>query len=228
MVDPATAIAIAQVAKAGYDLYKGNKSEKEQQHIAKFRERRAAKTAKKGTRELDRQIKKDILPSSLKEIQQRMQQAGTGSDRFYQPVVQQAVNQFNQKTVPNLITQYGGGSGSRGGSPMRLALAEAGSNLSNDIAATLAGAKERYANNIFGASQQAKQYNAQNRMNAAQFGVGQPSAYIPQTNQQEQAYTNAGALYSSLAKKYPKFGEWTGAGGETPPINQQATTTIGG
>ena len=56
MVDPATVIAIAQAAKSGYDLYKGNKEEGKQSHIAKFREKRAAKSAKKGTRELQRQL----------------------------------------------------------------------------------------------------------------------------------------------------------------------------
>ena len=47
MVDPATVIAIAQAAKSGYDLYKGNKEEGKQSHIAKFREKRAAESAKK-------------------------------------------------------------------------------------------------------------------------------------------------------------------------------------
>lgn len=227
MVAPAV-IAAAQIVKGGYDIYQSRKAEKGQQHIAKFREKRAAKTEKKGTRELQRQIKKDVLPHKLSDIQERMQRASQGANQFYEPVVQRAVNTFNQQTVPNLITQYGGGSGSRGGSPMRLALAQAGSSLSENIAADLAGAKERYANNLFGASQQAKMANAQNRGLMAQYGVGQPSAYIPKTNQEEQSWSNASALMASLGKKYPKFGEWTGQGGQTPPISDQTTTSIGG
>lgn len=224
-MDPATVIAIAQVAKSGYDLYKGNKADKEQGHISKYRERRSAKTAKKGTKEVQRQLKKDILPSSLSDIQKKMERAGTGADRFYEPVVQRAVNTFNQQTVPNLLTQYG--QGSRSSSAVNQALAQAGGNLSQNIAADLAGAKERYAGNLFNSMQQAKMFNAQQRGNMAQFSLSDPSAYIPQTNQGEQAYSNAGSLYADLQKRFPKFGEWTGQGGQTPPINPQATTSIG-
>ena len=77
MVDPATVIAIAQAAKSGYDLYKGNKEEGKQSHIAKLLEK-AAKSAKKGTRELQRQLKKDVLPHKLSDLQDRLQRSSKG------------------------------------------------------------------------------------------------------------------------------------------------------
>lgn len=227
-MDPATIIALAQAAKSGYDMYKGNKAEKEQQHIAKFRERRAAQTAKKGTREVQRQLKKDILPSSLSDIQKRMERAGEGANRFYEPVVQRAVNTFNQQTVPQLITQMGG-SGFKTSSPMRQALSQAGLDLSENIAATLAGAKERYASNLYDTMSRAKMFNAQNRGNMAQFSLSDPSAYIPQTNQGEQSLTNFGQAWSNLGKTQigEKFPGWFGQNGQTPPI-APTTTNIGG
>ena len=34
-----------------------------------------------------------------------------GAEKFYEPVVQRAVNTFNQQTVPDVITKFGGAAG---------------------------------------------------------------------------------------------------------------------
>ena len=125
-----------------------------------------------------------------------------------------------------MITKFGGAAG-YGGSALQQALAHSATNLSQQINADLAGAKERYAFNLMNMSSQNKQFNAQNRGNAAQFALSEPSAYIPKTNQSEQAYANLNPVLQQISQKYPKFGEWTGMGGETPPINP-TTTNIGG
>jgi len=225
MVDPMTLIAIAQATKSGYDLYKGHGSEKEQQHIAKYRERRSAKTAKKGTRELQRQLKKDVIPHKLSDLQERLQRSSKGANQFYEPVVQRAVNTFNQQTVPDVITKFGGAAG-YGGSALQQALAQSAGNLSQQIAGDLAGAKERYAFNLMNMSNQNKGFNAQNRGQISQFSLSDPSAYIPRTNQEEQGFTNFGQAWTNLGntefgKKYPNIF------GKTPPINP-TTTNIGG
>src|SRR3990167_8753935 len=79
---------------AGYKSYrKGRKEDKTKEKFVK-----GVATGKKG------------LPETVKDIGKMYNKAGGYADKFYGDIQNQAVTQFNQETVPSLITQYGQGS----------------------------------------------------------------------------------------------------------------------
>ena len=76
------------------------------------------------------------------QLQQMMSQSQQGFEQFLpggeggKPIIDQAMKQFNQQTIPDIMNAYGSNSG-QNSSALNQALASGGANLSTDLAAKL-------------------------------------------------------------------------------------------
>lgn len=130
----------------GYTKYrKGREEDKKKEKFVKD-----VATGKKG------------LPETVKDIGKMYGKAGGYADKFYGDIQNRAVTEFNQQTVPSLITQYG--QGSKSSSALNQALAAAAGNLQQNIAADFANMKTNLASNIVNQSQYGAAQNLQNQL----------------------------------------------------------------
>lgn len=131
---------------AGYKSYrKGRKEDKTKEKFVK-----GVATGKKG------------LPETVKDIGKMYNKAGGYADKFYGDIQNQAVTQFNQETVPSLITQYG--QGSKSSSALNQALGAAAGNMQQSIARDFANLRQNMASNIVNQSQYGAAQNLQNQL----------------------------------------------------------------
>lgn len=198
------------------------KNVKDQQNLAKKREERAHRLQKPASKQQRHIIEgKDAIPTDIRELNKQLQQAGEGSEQFYQPIQNQAVRNFNQQTVPNLLTQYG--QGSKSSSALNQALGSAASQLHENLAANFANMKQQQAMGVFNASNANRAQNIANQSNASQVALGSPSAYQPYMggpSNQSQFWNKALPIAGGVAG-----GIAGGPGGIVPGM--QAGTAIG-
>lgn len=151
---------------------------KHQEEIAESKEGTAHRLYKTGAKQQRHVIEgKDRVETDIKKLSQQYAQAGEGTEQFFQPIQQQAIRNFNQTTVPQLLTQYG--QGSKSSSALNQALGAAAGHLHENIAANFAQMKQNQAGNIFAQSQAAQAQNIAYQSSAAQGALNQPSAYQP-------------------------------------------------
>ena len=177
--------AISPVAglKHSYDKGKrrdkaNKKTLKEQTEMAASKEGTAHRLYKTGSKQQRHIIEgKDAIPTDIRTLNKQVQQASEGAEQFYKPLQDQAVRNFNQQTVPNLLTQYG--QGSKSSSALNQALGSAAGALHENLAANFANMKQQQAMGIFNTSNANRAQNIANQSNASQNAIAQPSAYQP-------------------------------------------------
>lgn len=143
------ALKVVTGGAAGKYLYdKHRKARHEDKAKEKFNKQVA--TGKKG------------LTTDVNKLNKQYQQAGKGAEQFFSPIKEQAMRDFNQQTVPDLLTQYGGGT--RSSSALNQALGAAAGNLHQNLASDFANMKQQMASGIFNQSQNSQAANLQNRL----------------------------------------------------------------
>jgi hypothetical protein len=143
------AVRVATFGLGGQTVYdKYRKGRHEDKAKEKFNKQVA--TGKKG------------LPTDINKLSKQYAEAGKGTDQFFAPIKEQAMRDFNQTTVPNLLTQYG--QGSKSSSALNQALGAAASSLHQDLASNFANMKQQMASGLFNQSQNNQLANLQNRL----------------------------------------------------------------
>ncbi len=129
-----------------------------------YDKQRKARSEDKAKEKFNKQVAtgKKGLTTDIDKLSKQYAQAGKGTERFFAPIKETAMRDFNQTTVPSLMTQYG--QGSRSSSALNQALGAAAGNLHQDLASNFANMKQQMAGNIFGQSQDSQAANLKNRL----------------------------------------------------------------
>lgn len=148
------------------------------QKMAFKKEMKAAPVYEKGLRQLQRQLEgQHKLPSDLGDIISRYQKAGKGAEEIFAKNKRAALHEFTQTTLPQVTESTG--AESKTSSALNQALNASSENLRRNLESDYATMQNQLAQNLLGQSQQAKQFNQQNRGSLIQQAIGQPSAYTP-------------------------------------------------
>ena len=125
---------------------------------------REARSEDKAKNKFNKQVAtgKKGATTDVNKLAKQYAQSGKGTEQFFAPIKEQAMRDFNQQTVPDLLTQYGGGT--RSSSALNQALGAAAGNLHQDLASNFANMKQQMAGNIFNQSQNNQAANLQNRL----------------------------------------------------------------
>ena len=133
-----------------------------------YKKHRKARSEDKAKEKFNKQVAtgEKGLTTDVNKLAKQYAQAGKGTEQFFAPIKEQAMRDFNQTTVPSLITQYG--QGSKSSSALNQALGAAAGNLHQDLASNFANMKQQMAGNIFNQSQNSQAANLKNRLNLNQ------------------------------------------------------------
>ena len=188
----------------------GKKAQKAEYKAHKYfaeesvKESKAMKPYKKGAREELEKISKGKhgVTASLGDLQRKLERAGKDADKFYQPIKDQAMQDFKRVTEPGIVNAFGRESGSES-SALNQAMAAAQVDLQGRMAADFAGYKTNYAQNLVNQSQQGKLTNLNARLQSNQGLMGNPVSPI------------GGGIQSSYAQSQPSqpSGAASAAGG---------------
>jgi len=129
-----------------------------------YKKHRKARAEDKAKEKYNKQVAtgKKGLTTDISKLSKQYAEAGKGAEQFFSPIKEQAMRDFNQQTVPDLLTQYGGGT--RSSSALNQALGAAAGNLHQDLAANFANMKQQQAQGIFNTSQNSQAANLNNRL----------------------------------------------------------------
>lgn len=168
----------------------------------------------------------------LSDLVRDFERAGKGAEKIFEPVKQQALTDFQQKTIPGVMGAFGREQGA-GSSALNQALAAAATNLHRGLASDFAGIQSGVASNLLGERENQRRFGAQfgqqgeqfgaNLRNqqgqfGAQFGAGQEQFGANLRNQQNQygaEYGQRGQQFQqNLANQQGQFGAQFGQGQE--------------
>jgi hypothetical protein len=129
-----------------------------------YKKSRKARSEDKAKEKFNKQVAtgEKGLTTDVNKLAKQYAQSGKGTEQFFSPIREQAMRDFNQTTVPNLLTQYG--QGSKSSSALNQALGAAAGNLHQDLASNFANMKQQMAGGIFNQSQNSQAANLQNRL----------------------------------------------------------------
>jgi hypothetical protein len=129
-----------------------------------YKKHRKARAEDKSKEKFNKQVAtgEKGLTTDVSKLSKQYAESGKGVEQFFSPIKEQAMRDFNQQTVPDLLTQYG--QGSKSSSALNQALGAAAGNLHQDLASNFANMKQQMAGNIFNTSQNSQAANLQNRL----------------------------------------------------------------
>jgi hypothetical protein len=123
------------------------------------------------------------VPKNIQGLEQQYQQAGTSAKNIFEPIKQNALAEFSQYGVPNIVNDFGRNSGPRS-SALNQALAAARTNLSRQLSADLFGIQSGLVN--------------QNNQNQLQTGALAQGAALQNPYRQQNGPGGANKLQSAL------------------------------